>query len=136
MFIAVSSNQNPLAEENFTSAKTIIVCNLNGEYFTTIYSSDWVDEENNKTVLLGSLTVYPQQGKLFWTQVMASGHHNIIMSNMNASSYTIIYTEKIIPFVSGFTSKYLNYFIIPTYILYAYTILYIHYICILYTYKI
>lgn len=38
---------------------------------------------------------------------MASGHHNIIMANMNGSSYSIIFTEKIIPFVTGFTSKYL-----------------------------
>lgn len=116
MFIAVSSDHNPLAEENFTSAKIIIACNLDGEYFTTIYSSDWADEENNKTVQMGSLAVHPQQGKLFWTQVMASGHHNIIMSNMNASSYTIIFTEKIIPFVPGFTSKYLNYFLCIQYI--------------------
>lgn len=109
MFIAVSSDQNLQAEEESTEketvAKTIIACNLDGEYFTTIYSSDWTDEENNKTVQIGSLAVCPQQGKLFWSQAMASGHHNIIMSNMNGS-YSIIFTEKIIPFVPGFTSKY------------------------------
>lgn len=115
MFIAVSSDQNPLAEENFTSAKTIIACNLDGEYFTTLYSSDWADEENNKTIQMGSLAVHPQQGKLFWTQVMASGHHNIIMSNMNVSSYTIIFMEKIIPFVPGFTSEYLKLFCMHTF---------------------
>jgi len=38
---------------------------------------------------------------------MASGHHHIIMANMNGSFYSIIFTEKIIPFVTGFTSKYL-----------------------------
>lgn len=107
MFVAVSSDQNPIAEENITTAKNIIACNLDGEYFTTIYSSDLNDEETNKTVLIGSLAVYPQLGKLFWAQVMASGHHNIIMSDMNALSYSIIFTEKIIPFVPGFTSKYL-----------------------------
>lgn len=105
MFISVSSDQNPLAEEKITVAKSIIACNLDGEYFTTIYSSDWTDEETNKTVQLGSVAVYPKQGKLFWSQVMASGHHNIIMANMNGSFYTIIFTEKIIPFVPGFTSK-------------------------------
>lgn len=57
---------------------------------------------------IGSLAVHPQQGKLFWAQVMASGHHNIIMSDMNASAYSIIFTEKIIPFVPGFTSKNLS----------------------------
>jgi len=107
MFIAVSSDQNPLTEEKISGARTIIACNLDGEYFTTIYSSDWTDEDTNKTLQIGALAVHPQQGKLFWTQGMSSGHHNIIMSNMNASSYSIIYTEKIIPFVSGFTSKYL-----------------------------
>jgi hypothetical protein len=107
IFIAVSSDQNLLAEEKITGVRTIIACNLEGEYFTTIYSSDWTDEDTNKTLQIGALAVYPQQGKLFWTQGMSSGHHNIIMSNMNASYYTIIYTEKIIPFVSGFTSKYL-----------------------------
>ncbi|XP_027843018.2 low-density lipoprotein receptor-related protein 1 [Aphis gossypii] len=104
IFIAVSSDQNPIAEEKNTGARTIIACNLEGEYFTTIYSSDWTDEDKNKTLQIGALAVHPQQGKLFWTQGMSSGHHNIIMSNMNSSSYTIIYTEKIIPFVSGFTS--------------------------------
>lgn len=104
MFVAVSSDHS--LEEKISEPTTIIACNLDGEYFTTIYSSDWTDEENNKTVQIGSLAVYPQQGKLFWTQGMGSGHHNIIMSNMNASSYTIIFTKKIIPFVPGFTSEY------------------------------
>lgn len=105
IFVAVSSDQNPLEEEKITAVRTIIACNLDGEYFTLIYSSDWTDEETNKTVQISSLAVHPKQGKLFWTQTMASGHHNIIMSNMNASSYSIIFTEKIIPFVPGFTSK-------------------------------
>lgn len=104
--IFVSSDLNSLVEETFTP-KTIIACNLDGEYFTTIYSSEWTDEENNKTVQIGSLATFPEQGKLFWAQTMASGHHNIIMSNMNGSSYSIIFTEKIIPFIPGFTSKYL-----------------------------
>lgn len=103
--IFVSSDQNFLTEEKITAPKTIIACNFDGEYFTTIYSSDWTDEENNKTVQIGSLATFPQQGKLFWAQAMASGHHNIIMSNMNGSFYSIIFTEKIIPFIPGFTSK-------------------------------
>lgn len=103
----MSSDQYPHAEEKVTVEISIIACNLDGEYFTTIYSSEWADEETNKTVQIGSLAAYPQQGKLFWSQVMASGHHNIIMANMNGSSYVIIYTEKIIPFVPGLTSKYL-----------------------------
>lgn len=45
---------------------------------------------------------------------MASGHHNIIMANMNGSSYAIIYMEKIIPFVPGLTSKYLLNIIVGT----------------------
>lgn len=107
IFVAVNSDHSSLPiEEKTTSATTIIACNLEGEYFTTIYSSDLTDEENNKTVQIDSLAVLPQQGKLFWTQGMASGHHNIIMSNMNASSYSIIFTKKIIPFVPGFTSEY------------------------------
>ncbi|XP_050433383.1 low-density lipoprotein receptor-related protein 1 isoform X2 [Adelges cooleyi] len=104
MFVAVSTDQHSLVEENITVAKTIIACNLNGEYFTTLYSSDWTDLENNKTVQLGSLAVFPEQGKLFWVQAMASGHHNIIMSDMNVSSRSIIFSEKIIPFVPGLTS--------------------------------
>lgn len=106
MFVAVSSDQGSFDEEPNSAVSSIIACNLDGEYFTMIHSSDWTDEETNTTVHIGSLAVHPKQGKLFWTQTMASGHHNIIMSNMNASSNTIIFTEKIIPFVPGFTSKY------------------------------
>ncbi|XP_050540895.1 low-density lipoprotein receptor-related protein 1 [Daktulosphaira vitifoliae] len=104
MFIAVSSDQQYFNEENSSGVNLIVVCNLNGEYFTILYSSDWTDKNNNRTVEIGSLTVLPQEGKLFWVQSMASGHHNIIMSNMNGTSYSIIFSEKIIPFVSGFTS--------------------------------